>query len=605
MIFQTTHLGQPLTLILLRANWDAGVVRIKHTLETEIEEGLSVRENRRPVYEAQRLTLKATLSPGGADAAALNAALGALKDGLVGIPIYPDILPPARWAERIYDAEFTVAFGNTAADGFQILHKSALQDFSPSAFPYWAPLLVGRFDKRPELAAATRKLADVQFTLLENSPWNYRIFPAADPALTAPDWPADRLKANWNSAPIDLTDDILEYKTLGKGRLVAVDNQEGAIRRGQELTTTLPSRDTIRALLNFQLGHKGRVLAFNMPVEFRPAADTPETPHATRYRFATDDLELTYLNGNIAETKFRVQQVPWELNPVTGEQPAQPARRFLYRFTFDVPGGPVVWRYTDYERDLPRIEDGKPVTYLNAQIAHDKIAQGCNLDDNAAKITSWFWANHPLTKYLDESADKPFTIEILECDPQHPDEAELRYIGDVDDANPEGRQITAATTVLGSMLETKIPGFYAQSLCNHDFCDEECAMREEDFICAGAITAINGLQLTIAITSNPNARALAAEWFANGWLTAGLAEKYQAREVLHSNGDPAKQTLTIDRLLNGIAVGDTVQFSPSCPGTCEACKAFGNFLNFGGHPCIPPNSPSLPTRQTSAAGGKK
>jgi hypothetical protein len=604
MIYHTTHLGQPLVLCLLPANWGEAL-RIKHTLETQIEEGLSVRENRRPVYEAYRMTIKATLSPKGDEAADFTAMMGALKTELVGIPIYPDILRPSRWADRIYDAEFVVAFGRTKAEGFQVVHRSAISSLDPSAFYYWAPLLVGRFDKRPELSALTRKLGDTTITLRENSPWGYRIFPAYDEAMHAADWPSKRILANWKKSPVDFTDDILEFKAVGKGRLQAVDNQEAAIRRGQEFTSTLPSREAIRALLNFHLARKGRVGAFTMPWEFRPGADTPETPHSTRVRFADDDIELSFINGNIADTKLRVLQMPWEISPTTGEQPEQPAERHLYRFKRDVPGGPIYYRYTDYERDITRIEDGITVTYLSAQIEHDKITQGSNLDDSAAKLKSWFWTAHPWMSYVDETIEAPLGVEIFKFDPLHPDEAELRYIGDIDEVNPEGRSLAANTTVLGAMLETKVPAFFVQSLCNHDPYDEECGLREADFLCTGTLAAIINNTLTVALTNNPGARALESGWFAGGWVCVGLGERYQAREVLRSEGDIARQTLTVDRPLNGIGVGETVEFCPTCSGTCEACIKRKNLLNYGGHPHVDPDNQSLPTRETSMGGGKK
>ena len=109
-------------------------------------------------------------------------------------------------------------------------------------------------------------------------------------------------------------------------------------------------------------------------------------PHETQVRWASDQLELSFLSGAVAITRLAFWQVPWEIDQPEGEEAKQSARAYLYRHKLNVPGGPIYWRYTDYAQSITVTEDAEDVTYFPAQIEHDRFSQGFMLDDDAVKL---------------------------------------------------------------------------------------------------------------------------------------------------------------------------------------------------------------------------
>src|SRR5690606_22191774 len=122
---------------------------------------------------------------------------------------------------------------------------------------------------------------------------------------------------------IDRSSDRLQYEEIGDGRERAVDGDEAPMRWVQEAQFTLRSRAEILAMLAWFFGVRGRWKSFTAPVWFRPGSDLPETPHETRVRSAKDTLTLSFQGGSIAKLTLSLEQVPWEISGVEGEEPEQ------------------------------------------------------------------------------------------------------------------------------------------------------------------------------------------------------------------------------------------------------------------------------------------
>ncbi|MBX3736749.1 MAG: phage BR0599 family protein [Candidatus Didemnitutus sp.] len=592
------HLGRDLALFLNVPNVrEDGSFAITYAFSTTLVSGGSGRENREPHAPDMRLRQScAYLFATGAEAAAIRAALADLGDTLILVPIWTDVLTGAQWADRIHTGNYLLRLSDNT-----ILAADAVLD----PVLEYAPFLVGRFVEQPELKPFSEDAgADASIAIEEDGPWDYRIRINADVAIDT--WPAT-LEPEWTDV-IDRSETGREYVQLGAGRERGVENQEVAFKWGQEARFLLSSRDQIRTLLGLFEKAQGRTQSLSMPWWFKPGADDPATPHETKVRFASDKLELTYITGAVASVSIALWQVPWEVDEIAGEEPAQAARAYLYRHTLRVPVGPVVWRHTDYARPITVTEDGVPVTYYPFKIEHDKLSQGYMLDDDPVKLASFVTDSHPWMLILQSRLEAPLAIDIFEHRPEVTGAIpRLRYSGEIaDKPTGKGRKLTAPTSVMGGQLDIKVPSFFVQESCQHEFCSNPgCMLNIADYTCEGTITAIADAVVTIAVTSNPIG-ALPDDLFAGGDAEMGAGLTWQGRDIIRSEDlGGGTQRLTLDRAFRGAVVGTVVTFRRSCSGTWTECDAFGNTDNYGGHPEVGDENISVPQRESNMTGGKK
>lgn len=619
LFHRTVFLGHDLALFLPDPNW-LWSLEIAHRLIGEIETGQTGRENRRPKHYALRHEISATWTLPQAATAELqdvlwNLGTPAAGDRVyVGLPIFVDQLAPAQWAEKIYDAQWVINYDET---GYSI-HAS--DDLPEAPVRRWfAPLIVGRLQQRPKFTTLSDQRAQYQLRLFERSPWDFRIAPAAE--VIGVDWPL-ALEANWKELPQDWTEDVLVYDDVGSGRVEALDGQDGNVRRAQSFLVTCKNRAQARALLNFFLARKGPVQSFTAPWLLQPGADLPQTPHSTKARFAEDVLRLVYTctTNKTCEGKITMVQVPWELAGVAGEVPEQTPDAFFYKLWLDVPGGPVVWRFTNWEHDLIRgefdpVEEAEiEVIYkgdVNALFQHDKISHAIDLSDDPVTIGSWIFDGNPLVRVVQRVLDVPLQIEILRGNPANPNAAAVVYSGEVLDADNEGRRLSASTAVLGGLLDVKVPNFFFGPVCNYQFCGPGCntsgSMDPADWTFAGTIVSQVGGDLTIDVTSNPPAAALVDDYFAKAWIKSGAGDNYELRQIVRSvDLGGGQQKFKLKRPLRTVVVGAVTTFRPYCSGTRAECEVkFDNYINMGAHPHIGNRNLSVPSREVSTPTGKK
>jgi len=604
---RTVFLGHDLSLFLPDPNWETAV-EITYRLSSHVQQGRTGRENRWPRHFALRHELAAAWVLGKDDTAALQAALYELqfsttpeKRVYVGLPLFMDRLEPARWGERIHDAEWVI---NYDATGYAI-HAA---DDIPAVPPYaWlAPLIVGRLDKRPQLKAITDWDSGFTLKLIERSPWDFRIAPAPQGATPA-NWPD--LLVDWTERPIDWTEDNLRYSEVGDGRIEALDEEMGVMRRGQELTVALQGRAHVRALLNFFLARKGRVQSFAAPWQLCPGEDTVATPHTPRARFAEDAITLRYGDDENASCRTKMVTVPWEEGDVAGETPSQDGRAYFYRFWINVPGGPVEWRFTSWESDLVR-PDGTYLGDANAFFKHDEITHTIDLQDNSVTIESYLFAGNPLLLIRRRQLDVPLHVEIRKGPAANPAAAKIVYVGEVGEVKGGSRSISASTLVLGGRLQVKVPAYYYGPTCQHQFCGAGCnrvdadnpggSMPPEAWTFSGVITAGAANTIDITVTDNPQAVDLVDDYLAGAWIKSGEGDAFELKKIVRSQQlGPTTQRLTLKRALRVAGIGAEVTFMPACSGTRAECTRYGNRKNFGAHPHIGPENLSLPTQETA------
>lgn len=603
--YRTVFLGYDIALFLPDPDWK-NTVDITYRLKTRVDAGKTGREERKARHYVIRHEQRARWVLDASDTADLQAALINLDTAFIGVPIFPDVLPPSRWAERIHDAAWVLNYDET---GYAIYSAEALPVVPARKF--LAPLLVGRRKERPKLTLSNTGDAQFDLTIVERSPRDFAIAPA--PQAVGSDWP-EVLDADWSQLPEDSTEDSLIYEDLGDGRLEAVGGVDGVTRRRESFALALTNRTEIRTLLNFFAGRRGRVRSFAAPWLSRPGDDTPETPHATQARFADDDFTIQYQTGEVGRTKLSFVQLPWEIEGVQGEAPEQESDAYLYRFSIDVPGGPIVWRYTNWEADIARQESGQHVTYLGdtkGLIEHDKIVRTTDLFDEPTAITSYIFDTNPLLRIVQRMLDVPLAIEILRVDPSNPANAEVVYTGEVGEVENDGRKLKAETHVFGGLLELKVPNFYFGPVCNYQFCGDGCnqgnAMPPDHWTLTGTVQSVDGAEVDILVTSNPSGAALSEDWLSRGWLKKGEGEAFEIRKIVRSYDLGAgRQKLVLKKALRAVAAGDTVALRPYCSGTKTECQEkYNNYINFGGHPHIGAQNLTVPQKTIDSSGGGK
>ncbi|WP_438482719.1 phage BR0599 family protein [Oleiharenicola lentus] len=607
MFHRTVFLGHDLIVFLPGPNWEESV-EVTHRITSTVETGLTYRENRFPRHSFIRHEQAAAWRIYGSIAQELEVSLielGAPSVGdrvYVGLPMFADKLSRAAWGSRIYHAEWVLNYDET---GCSIIAANAVPEVP--ARRWLAPLLVGRLAQRPDLDAITDNAVEYTLQLVERSPWDFRIAPVE--AAVGPDWPSS-LKPNWLNSPRSGTEDLTIVDDVGDGRVEALDNQEGIVRRTQRFSISLKSRDEIRLLLNFFLARKGRVESFAAPWFHRPGSAGPETPHVTQARFTQDELTLRFVTDGYAEAEIEFTQVPWEEDGVAGEEPVQKPDVYFYRFWQDVPGGPIVWRFTNWEHDLTRTENEAPVAYLGdtkAFFKHDQVDQTIDFSDNPTTLSSWMFDGNPLMLAVKRELEAPLNIEIRHGTPDAPNDAKLIYVGKIGRVKDVGRQLRAETIVLGGKQDAKIPAKPYGPNCKHDFCRAGCNLNPANWTFEGFFSSQTGMSVTVAVGSNPPGAGLEDDWFAGGWIKHGAGANYEIRQIVRSeNLGGGNQRFRLRRPFRHFAVSETVTFRPHCRGTPTEChEKYNNRLRFGAHPRIGPKNLSLPTRDIETPTGKK
>lgn len=602
---RTPFLGHDIALWLPDPNWSAAP-EITYTLATRSEQALSGRQNRRPKHLALRHAITARWTLPRATAAAWQEGAFALGTAYIAIPIPCDQLAWMDWPERIHNAEFVLNYDG--ADSFSILASSAL--VAPPPLPFLAPLFVGKIDgdERPTVTALNDYECEFSMQLVEKSPWDFRITPAPPAATLTDQWPAT-LSPNWRTLPEDSITDMITQEEVGAGRLAAIDGQEGQPYRTQKFLLTLENREQIRTLLKFFESRLGSVRSWTIPWLLQPSeTDTPATPHTTRVHFSEDTLKLKYITDELAEATLQVAQLPWEIEIFPGEAPEQQPEAHFFHFFAREPAG-IDWRYTDWEHDLARNESGSSVTYLGdvySLFEYDQITRTLDLSDEPLTLNSWVMDGNPLMLIAQRAIDVPINLVIRKGSPNNPDAARIIYSGRIDEVTVEGRAITAKTSVLGGLLDVKVPNFYFGPICNHGFCRPGCFLSPAAWTFPARIESIDGATIEVTLLANPPSATVGSGFFARGWLSTGYGLAYELRQIVNSlelsNG---RHRITLKRALRHAVPGLDASLRPHCSGTANECVRYGNYINFGGHPHISGRNLSLPTREVAPAGGKK
>ena len=562
--------GETLHLILLEPTWDRGI-QIEHRHQTFLDEGLSGRESRSQASGTIRLTETCSYILEESEGDSLRVHLASLGDDRVAIPLWPDALVEDPFNNiRVYQGEVVV---NYDENGQAIHFNSALP--SPLPFTKIAPLLIGRLRDRPRIEALTDNKCRVTISVIEEGPWAYRISPR-DPGVGA-DWPA-LLEPNWAKV-MDLSRDGLDYVDIGKGRVKAVEGDDVVMRWGQEVEILLESRLMTRNLVSFYNVKRGRYGAFDMPLWFQPGSDTASTPFNTKVRFASDSLVIIYMTDVVARCEVRFWQLPSEITPPVGEVAEQPGQAFLYTLTYDLPTAQIS-RYTSYESSLT----GPGGVHTSQTIEHGNFRKSMILEREEVEIISHIFTGNPLLLFVPFSLEKPLKVTIEEADPLDAVNATTIFSGEIKSARIEGKRVIAKAVAFGGALDRMFPRFLIQPSCNYIVFDDACSLLKANFKETSTITIINGSQITVQTVAQGN------DYYAGGWIETGTGANFETRPILSNVG----AQFEILKPLKNAVVTQSIDFYPGCDGQASTCKTkFNNLINFGGHPFVPMQNPTL------------
>lgn len=573
---------------------------VSYRLDTQRGEGRTGLAERRPRRATPLLTQTCTLLVAGAAADDWRQGLAALGNKPVAIPLWIDALPVARWADRIHDAQKVINF-DPAGDAFQVYDGGSIPGTPPH--PLLAPLLVGRWDKRPSADVLTQKVADaIEVKITEASPWSMRITPR--PYGTT--WDAAPNRAS----PVrETSDHDLELIKLSVAREPGLDRLNSAARWLQEGEFLFRSRLEIRQHLGFFVARRGAWASWSpLPAWFTPGADTPATPHSYTAGFASDTLTLDYRSGAVATARIGfVQEIA-----APGRVQALPGETHLYALSYD-PDAANPELFTAWDAPLAGAEG----TFLPAQIAHQEIVRSLKPQDVKADLSLAFAAGSLLHDYDLQRLYGPLRLKIWSCDPD--DVAGTRtllFSGQVTNLLPEGNVYKVTAKLFGDILARRLGGWVYGPRCNTVVFSSLCGLDEAAHDTTGTITPANlssdGLTLTVPSPSGWGGPSFPPNWFAGGVLRTGTGRGTMIVTIMTSAMSGSNLVLTLRRPLWADKIaggGQGVQLLPGCDRQAGTCTAkFNNFAptaagkGFRGMPYIPEY---LETRDAGSPPAKK
>ncbi len=601
MKFATTTVGSlTVRVLLVRPDWNPSkgrTISVTHKLDTQVDEGRTTIEERRPQRAALLLTQRCTLLIATTEADDWRKGLAALGTNMVAMPLWVDALPTASWSTRIYDPQKVINFDDSG--NFTIYDGGSLPG-SPS-YPYYAPLLIGRWSggKRPSVTALTNKIGEVEIELVESSPYSCRI------AIQSygSSWTA---VPDWNSPPKDTSDFGLELIRRTMAREPALDGINAAARWLQDGGFTFASRLAIRTALSWFVAKRGSWESWSpLPAWFQPGADTAGTPSDYTARFADDSLELIYPTPNMATARIGFVQ---EIDTGARDQNLA-AQKYLVRLSYaHDTSHPEL--YTTYDAPLTV----GAATFNPSQVDVKQLRLSLRPQDEKAEVAIPFAAGSLCDDWKKARLFGPLTLEIWPVDPDSlPGSLPTPlFSGQVTNVIPEGTMHTVEASLLGPLLGARVPAWAYGERCKVHVFSNLCTLVAATFQSTGTIAsadlAADRVTLTIHSATGFGGTTYDDNWFANGTLYTGTGRTTIIGLIVASTMAAGNLVITLSRPLWSDMIDVTSQavtLEPGCGGQYDSdCGTkFSNQDNFRGEPFMPdelavvnPGQPSMPKK---------
>lgn len=331
-----------------------------------------------------------------------------------------------------------------------------------------------------------------------------------------------------------------------------------------------------------------------------------------------DLLELGFRTPEFAQARLAWRELTEEYIPAAGEETrgttlgAGALKGWLYQFTVDRLGSPVVYRRTAYERDITASSQ----TWTAVPIKHEALRRSIRLDRDEVTIEcrAEAWSN----EFLPGRLTARVLVEISECDVSSGtgSNVTLRWSGEIISVTFEGPFVRAVARGPYALFDRPTPRLVIQPSCNHAVFDTLCALDRSAWTFTAVRVSNAGNQVTLGTWARSG--GLPTGWGYVNYFALGYIEKGNERfAVLKSTALSSGQvTLTLDRTPSAWGSGETVNVIPGCDGQVSTCRAyhattntlgrFDNFTRFGGFPYVPAKNPSFtPPKRTGDEYGKK
>lgn len=243
----------------------------------------------------------------------------------------------------------------------------------------------------------------------------------------------------------------------------------------------------------------------------------------------------------------------------------------LYRFAL----GAQRWTFTSGQSPVVYQSE----TYQPASIRRAGIEQGNEIHRAGLEIT--LPRDNPLAGLF--VASPPEGVVSVTLYRYHAGDAARETVvlwkGRVGGARLSGAELTVkCEPVATSLKRTGLRARY-QLICRHPLYSAGCGALKESFRVDGAVSSVNGTQLTVA----------AAASRPDGHFVAGMLATNDGQRMIVGH---AGIELTLVAPLPPLAAGMPVRLYAGCDHAAATCQGrFGNLANYGGFPFIPIKNP--------------
>lgn len=334
-------------------------------------------------------------------------------------------------------------------------------------------------------------------------------------------------------------------------------------------------------------------------------------------RFQKPRLVVEHLIGNTAQAKVAVVEVPPEYVPATDETLGTTiglltTRGYIYELSQTIGASTTTTRLTSYENNLTMGFD----SYTARKIDHGMVRQSLFIDRDEIELRSEVVAGDPLVKLATAQAEAPvrLTISSVDVSAGTANNQTVLFTGDIIGIAVRGSRLTAKAVSAGTVFDRVYPRFRMQVGCNHALFSTGCGLSKTawEFTASVLNPGSPGYPFTFDLFNLARTigtvPTIGAGWFAGGWAEFGTGSNLSRRAILDNtanSGGLITLTLARDPSPFPSAFG-AVKLYPGCDGSKTTCNdKFANYVNFGGHPFLPPTNPSLVKMSQNVGGGKK
>lgn len=392
-----------------------------------------------------------------------------------------------------------------------------------------------------------------------------------------------------------------EVTDIGFGSQPAVPVQATTQER-IEITVVAPDADSLDAVESFFSALRGRYSAFWLNL------DTASDPLLVR--LVSDTIDNDFEADNHARIRFSVVELTEEYAAPNALATRRPV--YLYRITRRYGVRDIYSLYlTSHEIDI--VSGG--TTWQAVPIDHGGLSVSSEGDTDKLSLELFAWEGNPFEDWLPIHIGQPTGIElslahINEATGLVTESPQILFRGVITAVTRQGLRLKANANSPLAYADKRVPRFFLQTRCNYQLFDgSTCRVPAAVYRIAGTVAAIDIESGSVELEST-TLEDKHENWLAGGYIEIGSAPHVEVRTIRYTETiSETRHRLFLNASLRTAQVGNTCSAWPGCDRTPDVCSnRFDNFVNYGGHPFIPYDNPTLkamPLESPASGGGKK